>query len=75
LKKKINCPICQQSWYKTVSDNILINLKDRNNTLIKPSSDVVDICLIAETLFRSCGNIFKKNIKNDLYTKQRDYIQ
>lgn len=59
--------------HKTVSDNILINLKDRNDALIKPSSDVVDICLIAERVFRSCKNIFKNNIKIDLYAKIKRY--
>ncbi|CAI6377379.1 unnamed protein product [Macrosiphum euphorbiae] len=72
--KKINCAICQQSLYKTFTNNILINLKDRNDALIKPFRDVVDICLIAERVFRSCDNIFKNNIKNSLFTKIKRHI-
>lgn len=43
-------------------------MKNRNNTLIKPSNDVIQICLIAERVIRTC-NIFKHNIKSELYLK------
>lgn len=38
----------------------LINQKDRNNALIKPSYDVVEICNEAERTFRSFNVFFTK---------------
>lgn len=59
---------------KNIPDNVLMNLKDRNDALIKPSNDVVQICIISERVFRTCKNIFKNNIRNDLYLKIKKYI-
>jgi hypothetical protein len=43
----------------------LIHIKDRNNALINPSQDVVEICQVAKRVFRSY-NVFLPNIKNKM---------
>jgi hypothetical protein len=43
----------------------LIQIKDRNNALINPSQDVVQICQEAERVFQSY-NVFLPNIKNKM---------
>jgi len=48
-------------------------IKDRNNALIKPSQDVVEICQEAERTFRSF-NVFLPNIKYKMFNKIKQKI-
>lgn len=43
----------------------LIQIRDRNNALINPSQNVVEICQVAERVFRSY-NVYFPNIKNKM---------
>lgn len=65
--KKINCSICIQFLSSKNTENLLINLKNRNNALIKPCHDAIYICATAEREFRSCPNVFLPGIKTKLY--------
>lgn len=48
--KRINCDICKGFLILNHTNNKLINIKDRNNSLIKPSTDVFYICSVSEKL-------------------------
>lgn len=69
LLKKINCKTCHPYFMdKTGHASSLIKEKDRNNALIKPSQDVVDLCQVTERVFRS-HNIFLPNVKQKIVTE------
>lgn len=69
IKNKITCDICHPFLIDSSNHNFkLINQKDRNNALIKPSHDVVEICNEAERTFRSF-NVFLLNIKHKMFNK------
>lgn len=58
IKNKITCNICHLFLIDSSNHNFkLIEVKDRNNALMKLSQDVVEICLEAERTFRSF-NVF-----------------
>jgi len=60
-KKIITCDICHPFLIDCTNHNFkLIMGKDRNNTLIKHSQDVVEICQEAERTFRSFNVFFTK---------------
>jgi hypothetical protein len=68
LLKKINCKTCHPYFMdKTGHASSLIKEKDRNNALIKPSQDVVDLCQVTERVFRS-HNVFLPNVKQKIVT-------
>lgn len=76
VMKKINCNTCKEVLTRGQTDNILINLKDRNDALIKPSKDVSYICAVSEKHIRCidfknmCGN----NFINKLYLKIKSEV-
>jgi len=47
---------------RTGHASLLIKERNRNNALIKPSPDVVNICQVTEQVFHSC-NVFLPNVK------------
>jgi len=59
---------------KTAYDNILINLKDMNNALIRPSNDEVETCLIAERVVRKLRECLLKIILKMIYTQKSEDI-
>lgn len=76
--KKINCNICIQFLSETNTKNLLINLKDRNNALIKPSRDAIYICASVKREFRSRPNVFLPGTKtksNLLYKILRVFLR
>lgn len=46
--KLINCNICKEFLVINQTNNLLINIKDVNNALTKPSKDVFYICSVSE---------------------------
>lgn len=74
IKNKITCNICHLFLIDCSNHNFkLIKEKDRNNALIKPSQDVVEICQEAERTFRSY-NVFLPNIKHRMFNEIKNKI-
>jgi len=74
IKNKITYNICHPFLIDSLNHNFkLIEVKDRNNALMKPSQDVVEICLEAERTFRSF-NVFLPNIKHKMLNKIKNTI-
>lgn len=67
VSKKISCNICIQFSRKKVTNNVLINLKNRNNALINPTDDVIFICTTAKREFCSLSNVFLSGTKIKLF--------
>jgi len=76
LKKKINCNECVKALLSDSSNNFLLNIKNQGR-LIKPSTDVVKLCKLSETIFKSHQNEIKckKDIISYLTIKASSKIQ
>lgn len=72
--KKVVCNVCYPFLIDCSNHNLkLIMEKDRNNALIKPSRDVVEICQEAERIFRFY-NVFLPNINHKMFNKIKHKI-
>jgi len=76
LKTKINCNECVKALLSDSSNNFLLNIKNQGR-LIKPSTDVVKLCKLSETIFKSHQNEIKckKDIISYLTIKASSKIQ
>jgi hypothetical protein len=72
LKNKINCAECSSQLVDENSVSKLISRKDRGG-LIKPSVSVIEICKIAEMIFKSNNN-FAGNVLLRLSYLTKKYI-
>lgn len=61
LINSINCNVCAGSLSNETSMSMLLNKKNRGG-LCKPSKDVVNVCLVAETIMRMEQNFSASNI-------------
>ncbi|CAI6355044.1 unnamed protein product [Macrosiphum euphorbiae] len=74
--RKINCEICKTFLIDNDNSNVLIQLKNRNDALYKPSKDVNFICCVSERWIRSSNlkEMYKKNVINKLYIKIKSEV-
>ncbi|KAJ3661785.1 hypothetical protein Zmor_006169 [Zophobas morio] len=61
LKLKINCSECCSQLETNTSFSKLISRKDKGG-LVKPSANVINVCKIAETIFRTNRNYCTGNV-------------
>ncbi|KAF0701563.1 Uncharacterized protein FWK35_00038328 [Aphis craccivora] len=74
--KQINCDVCKGYLVDNKTNNILINIKDRNNALTKPSKDVFYLCSVSEKWIRckQVKDMYKNNFINKLYLQIKNDV-